>query len=187
MSVRSDFVGVQPADSAAPEPVETAGEGSEVLRSLLAVRSAAPAAAPVGGVAVGRLLALADDGCTPLVAYPLQRGTSALRAGTIVDLHGGHIGRLVLLAFEDGDAARPIVIGLLRGEAREPQGSAPGQVEVDADGERMLVTARKQLVLRCGAASITLTESGKVLIRGSYVLTQSSGANRVKGGSIQLN
>jgi hypothetical protein len=63
----------------------------------------------------------------------------------------------------------------------------PGQVEVDADGERMIVAAREQLVLRCGKASITLTKAGKVLIQGDYVLSRSSGVNRIKGGSVQLN
>ena len=51
----------------------------------------------------------------------------------------------------------------------------------------MIVSAKEQLVLRCGKASITLTKAGKVLIEGSYVSSRSTGVNRVKGGSIQLN
>ena len=43
------------------------------------------------------------------------------------------------------------------------------------------------MVLRCGKASITLTKAGKVLIEGSYVLSRSTGVNRIKGGSVQLN
>jgi len=42
-------------------------------------------------------------------------------------------------------------------------------------------------VLRCGKASITLTREGKVLIHGSYISSRSTGVNRVKGGSVQLN
>ena len=68
-----------------------------------------------------------------------------------------------------------------------PLAEAPAQVEVDADGERMIVSAKEQLVLRCGKASITLTKAGKVLIQGSYVSSRSTGVNRVKGGSVQLN
>ena len=41
--------------------------------------------------------------------------------------------------------------------------------------------------LRCGKASITLTRAGKVLIRGAYLLSRSSGVNRIKGGSVQIN
>ncbi len=45
----------------------------------------------------------------------------------------------------------------------------------------MLVSAKDELVLRCGKASITLTRAGKVLIQGSYVSSRSTGVNRVKG------
>jgi hypothetical protein len=41
--------------------------------------------------------------------------------------------------------------------------------------------------LRCGKSSITLTRAGKVLIEGEYISSRSSGVNRIKGGSIQLN
>ncbi len=58
---------------------------------------------------------------------------------------------------------------------------------MDADGQRMVVSAKEQLVLRCGQASITLTKAGKVLIDGTHVLSRASGVNRVKGGSVQLN
>jgi uncharacterized protein (DUF2345 family) len=60
-------------------------------------------------------------------------------------------------------------------------------VQLDSDGQRMLVSAKKELTLRCGKASITLTEAGKVLIQGSYVSSRSTGVNRIKGGSVQLN
>jgi hypothetical protein len=51
----------------------------------------------------------------------------------------------VLLAFENGDPARPIVMGVLR--SSEPRVPA---FAVDADSERMVVAARGELVLRCG-------------------------------------
>lgn len=171
--------------AAAPEPGEA--ECGSPLRALLETPRAPTRPARMAGVVVGCLLALVDDGRTPLVSHPHDGGAAALRAGTTVDLFGEHIGRSVVLVFEDGDATRPIVIGLLRGDVHWPLPAVAGQVEIDSDGERMLVSARKQLVLRCGAASITLTEAGKILIRGNYVLSQSSGVNRVKGGSIQLN
>ena len=104
-----------------------------------------------------------------------------------MDLHGIHIGGEVTLMFEAGDPSRPIVMGCLRGREGWPLDSAPGQVEVDVDGERMILSAKEQLVLRCGKATITLTKAGKVLIQGTYLLSRSSGVNRIKGGSVQLN
>jgi hypothetical protein len=141
----------------------------------------------IDGVVIGELLAIADDGATPIVRCPAQADEATLRARSAVDLHGQHIGAQVVLMFEQGDPARPIVMGVLRNPAGWPVQDMPAQVQVDADGQRLIVNAREQLVLRCGKASITLTRSGKVLIEGSYLLSRSSGVNRIKGGSVQLN
>lgn len=142
---------------------------------------------PVTAAIVGELIALTDNGMTPLVRFDGQRQAGALRARSTVDLHGKHIGQPVVLMFEGGDPTRPIVMGVVRQGAGWPLPEAPAQVDVDADGERLIVSAREQLVLRCGKASITLTKAGKVLLEGSYVLSRSSGVNRIKGGSVQLN
>jgi uncharacterized protein DUF6484 len=137
-------------------------------------------------VVVGELVAIADEGLSPLVLYPGQPGSAALRARSVVDLHAAHIGAQLVLSFENGDATLPIVMGVLRAAAHVPA-EAAGTVEVDADGQRMIVAAKEQLVLQCGKASITLTKAGKVLIQGSYVSSRSTGVNRIKGGSVQLN
>jgi hypothetical protein len=145
-------------------------------------------AAPGTAVVVGELLALAhEDRATALVRFPGQTGTAAARARTIVNLHGFDIGAAIALAFEDGDCERPIVLGVIRGRPGWPSDATPPQLEVDSDGQRITVSAREQLVLRCGEASITLTKAGKVLIEGTYVSSRSSGVNRIKGGSVQLN
>ena len=156
------------------------------LAGLLKTRPASRRATALPQVIIGELLAIADDGKSPLVIYPGQPGTAALRARTVLDLHGAHIGQSVVLAFEGGDATRPIVMGILRQTDNQPL-EASGNVQVEADGLRMVVSAKEQLVLQCGKASITLTKAGKVLIAGSYVLSRSTGVNRVKGGSVQLN
>ena len=162
--------------------------GGELLRLLKEAGSVkAPQTAQQVGVVIGQLIGITNEGRTPLVLYPGQPGTAALFARTVVDLHGTHIGRQVVLMFEAGEPAKPIVMGVVREGEGWPLDEKPNQVEVDADGERMMVTAKEQIVLRCGKASITLTRAGKVLIQGSYVLSRSSGVNRIKGGSVQLN
>jgi hypothetical protein len=138
-------------------------------------------------VQIGELVAMTDEGRTPLVLYPGQPGSAALAARTTVDLYGAHIGKRVVLIFEGSDPKRPIVMGVLREADGWPLEQKPNQVEVDADGERMIVSAQEQLVFRCGKASITLTKAGKVLIQGSYVLSRSSGPHRIKGGSVLIN
>jgi hypothetical protein len=177
-------------DLIATETVVVADEhaGADLLRPLMEAPPAkASHGAPVAGVVIGELIGMKDEGRTPLVLFPGQHGSAALAARTVVDLHGPHIGSKVVLMFEGADLSRPIVMGVLREDDAWPRADRPGQVEVDGDGERLIVSAREQLVLRCGKASITLTKAGKVLIQGSYVLSRSSGVNRIKGGSVQLN
>jgi hypothetical protein len=140
----------------------------------------------IDGVLTGVLIGFKQSGAVPLVIFPGQPQGAAIPARTTVDLQGAHIGRQVVLMFDGGDPMQPIVMGCIRGEGTA-LAEQPGHVEVDIDGERMLVTAKEQLVLRCGTASITLTKSGKVLIQGAYVSSRSTGVNRIKGGSVQLN
>jgi hypothetical protein len=142
---------------------------------------------PLPSALTGTLIGFRDNGGMPLVLFPGQRGSGAIAADAIVDLHGAHIGRQVLLVLEDGDVQRPVILGLLRNRQSCPITEPTAQVELDADGERLIVTAREQLVLRCGNASITLTKAGKVLIQGTYVCSKSSGVLSIKGGSIQMN
>ncbi len=160
------------------------------LEALLAVGGAPGAPATrtrIGGAVVGVIVAFVEHGTVPLVTYAGQPGTAAIPARTTVDLHGAHVGRRAVLLFEDGDPQRPIVVGCLRDAVEGALPEAPGRVEVDADGERLVVSAKRQMVLRCGKASITLTRAGKVLVEGSYVVSSASGVNRIKGGSVQIN
>ncbi len=175
-------------DDLPPHAAAPAAE-QDLLAPLLRGEVGAPAmpAAPIHGVLIGELVAIADDGRQPLVCYPGQAGSAALRARTTVDLHGPHVGAPVLLMFDRGDPGLPIVTGVLREGVGWPLPDAPAQVEVDADGERMIVSAREQLVLRCGKASIRLTKSGRVEIKGETIVSQATGANRIRGGSVQLN
>lgn len=169
---------------AEPQTSEAALTGA--LQPLLFGRAATLNTNPLPEAVIGVLVAIADNGDTPLITYAGQPGTSALPARSVMDLHGAHIGRNVLLSFENGNGALPIVTGVLRQGGSQVMQSA-GQVQVDADGERMIVSAKEQLVLQCGKASITLTSAGKILINGDYVSTQSTGVNRVKGASVQIN
>lgn len=99
----------------------------------------------------------------------------------------------VLIVFEDDDPCLPIIIDIICDDIEMPEKTndiALRIAETDdvyVDGQRVTFEAREQIELRCGKASITLTRTGKVLIRGAYLLSRSSGVNRIKGGSVQLN
>lgn len=172
--------------------IETAAEqsGSRELEQLLAQpveqRPHPASRARIDGVIVGTLIGFRDP-YEPLVIYPGQPGTAAVTARASVDLCAEHIGHEVTLVFEDGDPAKPIVTGRIRVPSPWPASERPPQVDVDADGRRVILTAKDQLTLKCGKASLTLTAAGKVILQGVYVSQLASGAMRIKGGSVQIN
>lgn len=144
--------------------------------------AAPPMPPPVRVVApvVGRLVRCGrgGDAVVDFAGNPFGRPVAAR---TTTTLDPAIVGGDVVLLFEEGDPARPIVVGVIH-----PADAAPG-VPAEVDGERVLITAEREIVLRCGEASITLTRAGKVLIRGTCVLSRSSGANRIKGAVVEIN
>ena len=146
------------------------------------LRSTASSRSTIAGVLIGRLVDLGESG-EPLVDFPGNTSKNSLPAHSIVPLEKGSIGREVVLMFEEGDPHRPVVMGLVENHRAERS----KDVELVLDKKRLVFTAEQEIVLRCGKASITLTRAGKVLIRGAYVLNRSSGVNRIKGGSVQIN
>ena len=137
--------------------------------------------ARVDGVVIGVLLDV-PTAQGPVVAFPGCPGDTGLAARTTTPLTREDIGVQVALMFEAGDLAKPLVIGRLQ---RLPNTTTPAIAHLD--GERLEFCAQRELVLRCGKASITLTRAGKVIIRGTYLSSRSSGVNRIKGGSVQIN
>lgn len=124
-----------------------------------------------------------DHDGRPLINLPGSAGGDPVPARHTCMLAIEDIGRETVLTFEDGDPSRPIILGVLQ------PAQTPGSptVRSSADGSRLEVTASQEIVLRSGKASITLTRAGKIIIRGAYILSRSSGVNRVKGGSVQIN
>ncbi len=165
--------------------------GNDLLRPLIEsgqAKTPQPVTpADPSGIIIGELIGMTNEGRTPLVCYPGQPGTAALHARATVDLHGAHISHQVVLMFEAKDLAKPIIMGVLRESEGWPLEQRPDQVEFDVDGERMIVSVKEQLVLKCGKASITLTKAGKILIRGGYISSHSSGVNRIRGGTVHVN
>jgi hypothetical protein len=123
----------------------------------------------------------------PLIANLSELPGQIISAQTIVPLRHDQIGSQVVVLFERGDVHRPIVMGVLQGGSLPASEKAAAAVEVQADADRYVISAEREIVLRCGDASITLTRAGKVIIKGKYVLSRSSGVNKIKGAAVDIN
>jgi hypothetical protein len=103
-----------------------------------------------------------------------------------------HAAQPILLAFDGGRSDRPIIVGVIQTTTDRPKiqpvakdKSSPARTIVD--GREILLKGDERVELRCGEASIILTKAGKIIIRGAHLSTQSSGANRIRGASVEIN
>ena len=135
---------------------------------------------------LAKLVGVAADG----VWIELEPGGAPVLARLCIDWESARLTQAVsqgcsaVLAFEDGDAARPLVLGI-QGFSAPP--ATDFSIEADADGRRVRLTAQEELVLQCVDPSITLKRNGRAAIRGAYVETHASGTNRIKGGNVRIN
>ena len=134
----------------------------------------------VEGVVIGLVMGFEDG--APLVVFVGNPEDRAVRARSLAALGGDAVGAEVALLFEDGDRARPLVIGRIVEPARRADA-----LVVARDGERVAITARERIELRCGKGSIVMEADGHVTIRGTYLVSHASAANRIRGGSVNLN
>ncbi len=125
------------------------------------------------GVYRAQVMAIGPDGRAQ-VLVPEVMGETLLFAQSLVPIPVNAVGRVAAVTMMGEE---PLILGLIQ----------PLVPEVEADGEKLVLEARKEVTLRCGKASIHLTADGRVTIRGTQVLSRSDGPNRVQGASVQLN
>lgn len=166
-----------------------------------------PVLAP-GEIVLGYINGIRSDG-SPMVVYPNMPAEEPIAAISTILVTQQHIGRQVALLFSKGDYQQPVIMGFIYSPLNDlldnfsfMQADALPSTEVTehvvdpimhghealtVDGKRVVLEGKEEIVLKCGEASITLTKTGKILIRGKYLLSRSSGVNRILGGSVQIN
>jgi hypothetical protein len=102
-------------------------------------------------------------------------------------------GREVLISFIDNDPNQPVIIGVLASVVDDmvqmelTSAEKPDMNNVISDGESVLISAEKQIVLVCGKSSLMLRKDGKIIAKGTNILSRASASNKVKGGSVEIN
>ena len=152
--------------------------------------------APSEGFRIGRIVSAADNRF--IVDYPenplgpiAARITNSAKSQILGT--GNPARKEILLAFENNDPGQPIIVDTMyslldeiaEATTGEPEAAIPNEVTID--GKRITFDAQEEIELKCGKASIILTSAGKVIIKGAYLLSQSSGENRIRGASVGIN
>jgi len=157
-----------------------------------------PAALSLQTALLGRLTGFQPSG-EPIIDVPDNPSFIGIPARSCIALQHADIGKEIVLLLTQENT--PVVMGLMQSprspHARQdvqevvfepPTKDAPkAPIRALVDGRAVELRAEREIVLRCGAASIRLTHEGKIVIRGKYVISHSSGVNRVRGGSVELN
>ena len=136
-------------------------------------------------VVVGRLALLGPDG-SPRVDLAGRSGRGVLARPTVA-LGPHHVGRDVLVCFADGDRTRPVVVGVLQNQAEMKAAAEKPRLDAIVDGERIVMTGKKEVILTCGKASIALTADGKIVVRGAKILSTAEGLHRIRGATVEMN
>ena len=90
----------------------------------------------------------------------------------------------VLLLECDGPGGRAIVLGRIG--TSQTQLKRPAEAKEHVPDE-LVIEAKKNLTLKCGAGSITIREDGKILIKGKDLVSHAQRMNRIRGGSVSIN
>ena len=173
-----------------------------------------PTGITAGIIVIGSIVDLDGQG-RPLVDFNDNPSSVPLVALTTSSISKRHVSRQVALLFNNGDLNKPVIMGLIHNpldellenfeltpvdqEETDPfsesQHEERKQAEIKhlddnrvyVDGKQICIEGSEEVTFKCGKASITLTNSGKILIRGTYLLNRSTGVNRIMGGSVQVN
>jgi hypothetical protein len=138
---------------------------------------------------VGQLVGLTDGG-QPLVDFPgnengvmKARALAGLAFGSGVDSRAGIA---VLLAFDNGNLAKPIIIGEVN-DTVTALAKKPRSVDAVIDGRKVVLHAEQEITLQSGKSSITLSKDGRIILKGISIVSRASGANKIRGGSVSIN
>jgi hypothetical protein len=134
----------------------------------------------IEGVVIGIFLGFGDEG--PLVVFEGNVQDKAVPARSLTELKADMIGTEVALLFQEGDPRRPLIVGRLVDSGRKP-----AVAQVVRKGETVRITSDDRLELRCGKATIVMEKDGHITIRGTYLTSQASVTNSIRGGSVNLN
>lgn len=179
------------AQNDAAEALGAECEAVDAFSQILATRTFTPTAA-LGETLTGHLDGIDGEGRVLFLPEAGGRSPFPVAIGLPIPdaalVKAARTGARALALRVSGPGERWVLVGLLRERVGEKaRDAAPGQLEITVDGETVRIEAQHQIELRCGRSKLLLRKDGRVVLSGSYVLTKSTGPNKIKGATIALN
>lgn len=87
----------------------------------------------------------------------------------------------------------PIIVGFIHDTLHPKPRSEEVTLSVERprhailDGKKIALDAKEEIVLQCGKSSITLKNDGKVVVKGTRIISRASATNKIKGASVRIN
>lgn len=114
----------------------------------------------------------------------------AISKSDMISLYNSDSNVRVLILFENNDIRRPVITGLIK-EIIDSQIEKEVKLEpiekLLIDGQKHVIKANEEIILCCGKSSITLKKNGKIILRGTDLVSRSSGSNKIRGASVKIN
>ncbi len=143
---------------------------SQGVRRLLEIESPEVAA----GACVGRVVRVEANGDVLVDFRGNQHGPIRARVATTEEFKGA--AQPVLLVFEDGDPGLPVVAGVVRDGVRRQESK-----------RTLMFEATEEISITCGKSSITLRKDGRVVIKGTDLVSRAARTNKIRGAAVKIN
>jgi len=126
------------------------------------------------GACIGRVIRVDANGQVFVDFRDNQQGPIGARVATAGELIAA--GQPVLLLFEEGNPSLPVVAGVVRENLHQQEPKSSLRLE-----------AANEITIVCGKSSITLRKDGRILLRGTELVSRASGSNKIRGATVQIN
>lgn len=145
-----------------------------------------------GPLQVGTVSAIDPSGCALVDYQGNVDGPRSARTTIQVRSPAEIVGAQILLAFEGADITRPVIVGVLYEQLlceplAAPTPLAGRALDVVVDGRHVQLEAQEELQLRCGKGSITLTKDGRIVAKGTDIVSRAARSQKIKGASVNIN
>lgn len=155
---------------------------------------------------IGTIVDVTEQGVA-IVDFPENRGQPMMARSTLGEIEKSQLTDFpapVLLVFEQSDPLKPIITGfvnkvlfteqltVMKGRPEKDQKAdvfeySGNAADATIDGKKITFDAKQEILLRCGKSSILLRKDGKIVIKGTNLISRSSATNKIKGSSVSIN